>query len=373
MKTIKVKINEIPFFLAVLIMMIYRIAEVTIWNNTDVSRGIFLVSSFALLCVRFCFISKFSLRDLMLVLIGLIVYFNSKDDTILLLFSILIASRGIEEKKIITFLYQIQKSVLIICVFLYIILLLLHSPLAEIQHEAGRTRYYFMFSHPNIFSVQLLFVVLAFIYLNFERLKFYQVILCLFLTGLFIFLFPNSKSAAFTSWIIMMIFVGKQYFKQLYRHFIKWIIPVIIIFILFFIRKAIGAYSSGQIDNTVSLLSNRFDLAAIALDLYPINLFGQIIDELGQTVYWKGSWRVLWVDMAYIRLFITCGLVGGCTFLYYFIKETYYEIKNKSFLPVVMLMSVALMGTSEWVAFSILNAFPLIFIRRVLEKNKSYG
>lgn len=370
MSKIKIKVRELPFYIGFFVMILYKFIIVILGEDWGLKRSVILIPVLILFLERYLLIKKYLIKDCCLMFLGVVIFLTSKDDTFLMMMMILIVSRGIDERRIITFWYKIQKVIMVAIIILYIALLLLKSPLAEIQYEEGRTRYYFMFSHPNIFSIQLLFTVLAFIYLNYDKISEIKVYVILVALGIFVFVFPNSKSSAITAFIIALLFFIGNHSKIVYKYAVKVMVPILAIFILYFINKAIGIYTVGQGAATISIFSNRFDLAAIALKMYPPKLFGQYVDTIGTNVFWNGKWRMLWIDMAYVRLFITCGVVGAIIYLYVLIRENYYEIKNKAYLHEIMLVAVMLMGSSEWMSFSILTSFPLIFIRRSLWNTK---
>ena len=102
-------------------------------------------------------------------------------------------------------------------------------------------------------------------------------------------MFPNSKSSAITAFIIALLFFIENHSKIVYKYAVKVMVPILAIFILYFINKAIGIYTVGQGAATISIFSNRFDLAAIALKMYPPKLFGQYVDTIGTNVFWNGN------------------------------------------------------------------------------------
>ena len=312
------------------------------------------------------FYRRIDMKEIAICIYGLLTYFISKEVAFLFFAFVIVASRMIEKDKIILFWMKMQMGILALCIVLYPVFLMLGSPYAVSNVIDGRLRHYFFFSHPNNFGMSLALCVMAYIYVHYKRISYRKVNLILFLSAVFIYIFPNSRSAALILIIFMVFLFMMRNMLSLWKIGMKLIFPVSLIFSILFVWRILRGGISSE-NNFVS----RFMGASAMLNIYPLNMFGHHIDQIGKLVNFQDNWIRLWGDVAYIRLFIAFGIVGGIFFLKSLSFTLYDYIKREEYLRVNLLAIVCIYGILEWSAFQIMISFPLIFIADSFEqKNK---
>ncbi len=339
----------------------------TIIRNFLTNSNLFNISNKILLSIIILYgismlYTKITIREIILCIYGLITYFISKDVTLLFFIFVIISSKGINKEEIIRFWLIIESSILGLCMIIYPILYQLHSPYAVANMIDGRFRYYFFHSHPNTFGVNLAFCIMAYIYVKYKKLSYFRISILLSITALFIYLYPNSRTASFILIIFMIFLFLMKKMPRIWKTGMKIILPFLFGFSLIFVLRILKGEEFSK-NNFVS----RFIGVTAMLKIYPINAFGHFIENLGELVNIDGNWITLWGDVAYIRLFITFGIVGGWIFLKKFSRTLYIYLKKKEFLRVSLLAIVCVYAVLEWSAFQIMTSFPLIFVAEALE------
>ncbi|MCF2569070.1 hypothetical protein I6E09_07745 [Mediterraneibacter glycyrrhizinilyticus] len=143
---------------------------------------------------------------------------------------------------------------------------------------------------------------------------------------------------------------------------------VIVLLLVFLFYTGHAAVISNYMADTFEA---RFSGAATAFSLYNVNLFGHHLEELGETVYVNGQWSIFWLDLAYIRILFTFGIVGTIIFFVPFFKAVGRYIREKNYIVLSLLAVVIVYGISEWTAFSITTVFPLLFLSIPLKEKKT--
>lgn len=308
---------------------------------------------------------KIDIKDITLCVYGLLTYFISKEVTFLYFLFVIVASKGIEKDKIILFWLKLQTGILGFCIIFYPIFLLFGSPYAVANVIDGRLRYYFFFSHPNNFGISLAFCVMAYIYVHYRKLSYNKVNIILILSAIFIYIFPNSRSAALALFIFMLFLFLMRNMPLIWKIGMTFILPALFMFSIFFVWRI---FRGGILLNN-NFVSRFMGISAM-LNIYPLNIFGHYIDQIGKLVNFQNNWINLWGDVAYIRIFITFGIVGGIFFLKKLSFALYTYLKEGEYLRVNLLAIVCIYGVLEWSAFQIMISFPLIFIADALDQKK---
>lgn len=308
---------------------------------------------------------KIDIKDITLCVYGLLTYFISKEVTFLYFLFVIVASKGIEKDKIILFWLKLQTGILGFCIIFYPIFLLFGSPYAVANVIDGRLRYYFFFSHPNNFGISLAFSVMAYIYVHYRKLSYNKVNIILILSAIFIYIFPNSRSAALALFIFMLFLFLMRNMPLIWKIGMTFILPALFMFSVFFVWRI---FRGGILLNN-NFVSRFMGISAM-LNIYPLNIFGHYIDQIGKLVNFQNNWINLWGDVAYIRIFITFGIVGGIFFLKKLSFALYTYLKEGEYLRVNLLAIVCIYGVLEWSAFQIMISFPLIFIADALDQKK---
>lgn len=357
----KISKNMIFYFAFVLLEISKFVAQLDIFGN---SKWIFIAASFwiAIICMLFfMFKQKVTVYEGILLALCAGSYYICRERYVITLFVVCIASKGIDKEAIIKLWTNIQIGVLASCIFIYTICYWIGLPIAVAGFIGeGRYRHFFLFEHPNGFAVELCFTVMAYIYLNYKKMAFWKNTLLLMAASLFLWVFPNSKTPALllvVYWLVLGIY---RYSEPLSR-MLPRCLPFGLILISAFVICVVAVRSATWMDIIDSVLSGRLDLAIIALSQYKINLWGQQLSKIGSHIEYEGFWRQLWIDIGYLRMLLACGaLLTG--FILYRIIYSYERYIKTCPLKAITLAMVFLLATVEWGAFSVMTAFPLLFV-----------
>lgn len=346
-----------------ILLLINKFARViNIFTNTIFSTNyIYLVGIF--LVVLSVLIKRFSWIDLLLVAYGYFTFISVHDATLFSFFVLLIATQNINTDDILRIYARVQTFILSACIIVYPILLVLGSSYATVSYSAGRSaiRYNFFFSHPNNFAIQCVFTVLVYIYLYRDKLSYYKTNIIILFTIVFLLVFPKSKTAVIALIIYLVVLFMIKYAKLIWKPFIKFVFPIIIICISILVYMNYKGMALPFANYITGTFAARFSGAAMSFHIYKVNLFGNYLNEIGNTIYINGQWSTLWIDLAYIRMLIAFGIVGASIFYYIFFKGLIRHIKEKNYTVLSLFVVVIVYAIAEWTAFSILTVFPLLF------------
>lgn len=310
--------------------------------------------------------------NLILIPVGMISYWKSKDDTLIILILLILAWGQRDANVLIRFWFEIQATVLIACTGLYMFLLALGSPLAKTGLMDGRLRYYFMFNHPNNYSIQMFFCLMAFVYLYGRKVKKAWLCLIFIIFAVFFALLPKTYTAT-----ISMLCIGGLLLCTWYlRKHLKLIYGCFTVAIFVITYGCVALIYSGKGDFVSRVFSGSFygrmNSAATLLHEHPLTLFGRQMTELGRITRINGDWNVEWADMAYTRCFMAFGIIGGAVLIFLLFRSFYGMVEKQCYGEALALAAVCIYGVSEWSAFSITTAWGMIFLGEGLARHGAY-
>ena len=190
-------------------------------------------------------------------------------------------------------------------------------------------------------------------------------------TAVFLYVFPNSKTAVVTVLVYMGCRFLVRYARILWKPFIRVILPATAVIAVIFVFLFYTGHASVISNYIADTFEARFSGAATAFRMYNVNLFGHELEELGETVYVNGEWSIFWLDLAYIRILFTFGIVGTVVFFVPLFKAVGRYIREKNYIVLSLLAVAIVYGISEWTAFSITTVFPLLFLSVPLKEKKT--
>ena len=366
----KIKKVELLYFLAICMLLIRSILQVSTLINISSSSIFFdvlLFTAYALLFIKIIY--KESIKNLIIyaiiISLAIFAYIHSKMTDYLTLVLIVIATKDIEIRKIIKFVFVFYVIALAIHIIAYLITMFIDSSSIQVIHRDDIKRYSFFLGHPNSFAAILAWTNIMFLYLKYEKLKAWDYIVTI-LVALFIYFVPNSRTSAILLIVfIAMILLFKKNIKIIIK-FGKISIPLIAI-IMFGLFLAYNM--TPIIDKIDGILNARIKLALAIYENYGISLFGVYI-PFGQelsTVYKYGLTQ-LTVDSAYYSLLFSYGVVNTLIFLIIYTRLNFkknFENKKILFLTIWSFYAV-----TETLALNPLLCFPLLFATELLEKRK---
>lgn len=287
---------------------------------------------------------------------------------------LLFASREIEVKKIVRFMFQITSVLLALDIVMYIVNYALgRVELSQTRQIDGATilRHNFFFNNANGFSFYFFFTVLMFTYVYYDKIKKGYLYGILLVSAWFTYVFPNTRTIAllFPLFILFDLCKGKVWDKvvsKICRHL------YIIAFVLVIIVVYLFAFHSNVITQKINeAMNGRLTMVAGAYQLYGINLKGhRIINEnlyLPNLGYFK-----LYIDNFYGMLVIRYGLIVTVIVSFFAIITSRDLYKNNKRIELILLSFVFLFGLSESTALDIFPAFPWLFFKEtnIYKKDK---
>lgn len=278
---------------------------------------------------------------------------------------LLFASREIEVKKIVRFMFQITSVLLALDIVMYIVNYALgRVELSQTRQIDGATilRHNFFFNNANGFSFYFFFTVLMFTYVYYDKIKKGYLYGILLVSAWFTYVFPNTRTIAllFPLFILFDLCKGKVWDKvvsKICRHL------YIIAFVLVIIVVYLFAFHSNVITQKINeAMNGRLTMVAGAYQLYGINLKGhRIINEnlyLPNLGYFK-----LYIDNFYGMLVIRYGLIVTVIVSFFAMITSRDLYKNNKRIELILLSFVFLFGLSESTALDIFPAFPWLFFK----------
>lgn len=354
--------KKLIFYFAFVLLEISKfVAQLDIFGN---SKWIFIGATFwiAVICMLFLiFIEKVNLYEIILLALCGYSYYICRERYIVTLFVVSIASKSIDKEAIVKLWTNIQIGILASCIFIYPVCYWIGLPIAAAGYMGeGRFRYFFFFEHPNGFAVELCFTVMAYVYLNYKKTSFWKNSFLLIVASLFLWVFPNSKTPALLLVVYCLALAIYKYSERLSRALLRYL-PFGLILISVFVIYVVAVRNVAWMDIINSVLSGRLDLSIIALSQYKMNLWGQQLSQIGAYIEYEGFWRQLWIDIGYLRMLLACGVIltGFVLYRIIYFYERYIKICP---LRAITLAMVFLLAVVEWGAFSIMTAFPLLYV-----------
>lgn len=360
---------DISLEVGIILLLINKFSKII-----EVLTNSFLASNYIywlgiLLVILAALLKGISCIEILLIIYCCVSFILIHDAT---LFSFLVLTITVKKSNmdnILRLFLRIQVLVLSICIIVYPVLLELGSPYAKISYITGRsvTRYNFFFSHPNNFAIQCVFTVLAYIYLYRDKLSYYKTNIIILFLILFLLIFPKSQTAVIVLIIYLVVRFMIKYAKLIWKPFIKFLFPIISVCISILVYMNYKGMEFPFLDYIMGTFSARFLGAAMSFHIYKVNLFGNYLNEIGNTLYIDGQWNTFWFDLAYIRMLVAFGIVGAFIFYYIFLKGLIMHMREKNYMVLSLLVVVMVYAISEWTAFSTMTVFPLLFCNIVFQ------
>lgn len=334
-----------------------------------------IIKLFGLLSISlFCFIKRneYSRKDIIkiatLMFFAILIYYFSTDNAFIVLFFLIFACKNLKIDNVIR--CDLYSKCLII-LFLYIFSKL-NLTNEYIVYRGSILRSSFGFSHPNNFSLALTSIIIDFLYLKRNQLKWFALFLPL--TAFFIvYKYTDSRASMILIVIIglLMLYkiiiknkniklVNKIFDNKIFQFLVKnsWIIMTLISFavvLLYYLKTKIGISFNNKLSGRLSMW-NKF------LNNYSIKLFGNSVEFISSEDSAILNQNVMVIDNSYIRLLIQYGSFIFIYFYYLFYKLFNRLFNNKNFLMIVICLIFILYGFVESGIYKItINVFLISF------------
>ena len=360
---LKCKKDELLFWLAYVILIIYRFLKSTAIEFND--HGVMYIVVIGLLLVRIISM-KVRVNSFFAVCvicpIFLLGLFHSWDPLIPVISMILLASKDIDFKKVVKVSFSINLAMTIATVVLCLIGVI--EDVTSIRYLGGNmiTCHGMGFNHSSKLPTYFFFLFLENYYLKKENMK--KIELLLWLVGgrvIFAFCAERLRFYNLVIAIIMVLLFGifKKRLKGAKRIIALGIYPALCV-----LTNVLGYLydPSNPILYAMNvMMSGRLYLEKYAFNHYGLSLFGQSIDMGESTIVVNGIKEYFYIDSAYTYIFIVYGIIIGLAIMVTYTIGTYKAYnRNDDFL----LLWFICMAVDSLIGNQMLSVWmcPLLFV-----------
>ena len=373
---VKEKIGIIFFIMALWMLMIRQMAAMMpilprfsdiayIYGDKVLWFGIFLLG---IVIVG----NKPLVLEIIMCLWSVVSFQISSNSALMILVFLLIAANRINiDKCDIVNAWMIPVTIaMVLVLILYPILHAQGHPVAE---DYCGTRWNYFFGHPNGFGLWFTFWILGILYLGQKKMTCWVMSLVLFVAAIFLAIVPGNKTASIVLLLGIPFFILEKYCWKLWKVMI-YMIPAGCILMTVVLTQLY--YQGILLCNQYVLhptMSMRFQDAAISLSECPLNLWGQRVYHLGESITFYGVTRSdVSLDNGIIAILIYYGVVLGMFLLAFFVESIYIQAgseDNSCRIQVILLVLTFIMGMMEWPAWYGTIGFPMFFVGDWIKNN----
>ena len=297
---------------------------------------------------------------------GLFSYKLTGSPNILAIVYMLLASKDIDCRDIISLTFKITAPLLGVSIVWYAINYVFGNVTVSKTREINGVvslRHSFYFNHANGFSLFFLFTLLMFFYLKYNeynKLLLYSILIA---GAIFVYMFPNTRtvSVVFLAAIAIDLIFATDYTK-IVRFFCKnlFVIGLVLIIVLaggYMLYPDVALFS--KVD---SMMNGRLTMVAGAFNIYGINLTGhKIINEdvfIPQLGYFT-----LFIDNYWGMLVIRYGVISTVLVGVISMYTAYSMDKQDRRIELLLVSMICVFGLSESTALDIYPVFPWLFLK----------
>lgn len=310
-----------------------------------------------------------ALRALMLLAVALAVYISSTETLYLLLMFSAIIIHCIDYKKALITIFTVRLIILIIVISLSLFNVIPINEMSVSKGAAGFTIGYGLgYIHPNDLAQSVFILSIIGLCIREEKIDIKDW-LTFFILALINYFITKSRTVFIISIFILFVLIIRNYkvgIKIIKRSAIPiYIIAVTISLVIpYLYNEATGIIQHiAYIWN--GILSDRFSNANMLFNIFPITLFGRIVNtSVLQPIY---GYSV--VDDGYVFLLFNYGVVGSLTILALYFYSIKKLIIQKKIIYIIAVLSFLMLGTMENAIRSVAVNFTMIFWYEFVKKD----
>lgn len=302
-----------------------------------------------------------------LIAYGLFSYKLTGSSNILAMIYILLASKDIDCRDIISLTFKVTAPLLAFNILWYGINYALGNvTVTKVREIDGvvSLRHSFYFNHANGFSLFFLFVLLMFFYLKYKEYRKSTLYLILIMGAIFIYYFPNTRTVSLVLFaaIIFDILLNMKHSKVI-CFFCKNLFIIGLVLIALLTVGYISHPGISLLSRIDSFMNGRLTMIAGAYNIYGINLIGHRI--VNEDVYLPSlGYFTLYIDNFWGMLLIRYGVISAF-FVGTIAMYTGYQLDKKEMkLELLLLAMIFVFGLSESTALDIYPVFPWLFFKK---------
>lgn len=308
----KCKNSELTYYLLLIIIVLHQnIMDSSLFEWYRYTKWFVFIAIIFGVILQFKELERITLKQGLLalfLLFSLITFSIIKTSWLIYFFIIAFFIKGKKIDTIIRIVVTCTASVFFINFFSWLIHYISEPKSLHYIVQYGKDfRYFIYYSSPNGAAKTFIFIVIGYIYLNYGKIKFYQVTIVLIITGI---LYYFTKSDALSIVILSIIL----YYSMLKLDGIRVLVSILRKNIFFVFLIMIGFFVFGAETKLFalidSLLVGRLSTSFQTLNIYGISLIGQKIG-LGYQVF-DNDVYMLYCDIAFIYTVIYYGMIYFC-------------------------------------------------------------
>ena len=365
----KIKKNELLFYLAYTLLFIsFFLGDVNI--DIGLMGSVFRYFAYLILIIQL-FMSNWKLKDilstLVLMMFSIVFYFVTKDLYWAVLVLIIFETKNIEVNNI--FKYT---SVLVIVGILGVVVACLIGILPDVlTSREGMgfvgTRHSFGFVHSNVFPLLVVYILLYYIWIKKEKVK-WSILLLFTSIELILFRLCDARNSFYATILILVLMVVFKLFnhKRLINIFEKLCYAILPVLSMFSYAMTFLLLKGGIYDKIDSFFSGRFRIA-----IYKANLLGiHFVNFMSDADYFKDG---MIIDNGYLYIILRYGL--AFIIIYYIVNCLLVKKvkKNRYLLSCIFVVWILNFIDNDLVDYSVLPFIIFALNGNILDENKHVG
>lgn len=373
-------------YVLIVIKAFYAYSDLVAPHRTQLILNICNLLLLGLLMYKMVFLQRYSIKNVVLLgLLGLITFYTDRQVYMFMMlpdFLLIAATQDVDFRKTISIVYKLEAAIIGLHVAVYPLFYFFNRSAVRFSirgSDVSRPRHQFLLSHANIFSMLLLWTILGYLYVNYEKLNKKKIILA-WLTYVATYMFTKSNSGLLILSAITILLMAKNIlgdkvdglvdFLARYLYFI-----LIIVFDLLMVSFSSLSGPARDIWFKIDdFFTGRPRYGAFAFYKAGFTLFGQHIPFSGKEL-WSGMWfdsaacdnAYMWMSVSYGLFYL---LLIAFLFWRYAPKATFPE--KIIFIAYSLYTMMELYVTYMYFCFAVIIVGQYIWddINKVLIRNK---
>lgn len=372
-------IDKIIFYFAYICFFLkYLFDSSTLLQRPKIADS-FLILVFLLLIAFKLILQEYTPSHLLIIgaIFAVIAYscMKAKNNNIYLMSCLCVISmQNIDLKKIVKLSCILKSAALITHITSYILISALNPSSIQFYYRGEVTRASFFLGHANMFSFVLTWAIFEIIFLNYENLNIYHMLICWGVSIFFYFFTWTNTGIIIFSVVTFLILAEKcrpVFFERTAAQVVKFGYAVCSVFSIS--SAVFYPQMSEQVKNIWNSLnkfmSGRLLYGAFAYDVYGYTIFGRSINFPAKS-FWKSHWiDTILFDNVYLAYFILSGVVNLVliSVIFFLIAEK-TENKEKIFI-----IAFIFYGIMEVYVMTAVYCFVLLIIGKYIFNGKTQG
>ena len=292
----------------------------------------------------------------------------------------ILGARGVNFDRIIYLYFYVGIIILTLAVFSS-----LTGVIQNLVYRRGQTtgtiRQSFGVVYPTDFAAHVLYFVLAYCYLFFEKISIKSYFVFCLLAYLLIY-FCDARLSAVSLLLLIPVMIigkaaqrGKKFAKKIANYY--WSVPILSAYIIFLITYFYNK-SNLILEKINSLLSGRLALGKKGFEQYGFSIFGQHMVEhswggtTGMRMFMTNQSKYFFIDSSYIRIMILYGIIALLIVLGIMTFISFRSISNEKYALATVLVVISISAVVEQRLLDVsYDPFLIALLAEVYAKDKS--